>query len=145
MESNTNYIRDELLERLLERLYEIYIHRKFYGDSIEVWRSKLDDTLYTMGFIDIEPIGIHPRVRVRDKTMDWVDRLPIVKKSELFFSFFTYAWIKGYNNEADIWKYIKGLLTELPIENLPQFLCHEEIRVRNIAKEIYDAKTNNTR
>jgi hypothetical protein len=49
-----------------------------------------------------------------------------------------------HNNEADIWKYIKGLLTELLISNLPQFLCHEEIRVRNLAKEIYDAKTNNT-
>ena len=139
-ESNTNYINDELLERL----YTIYVHRKFWGDNIEVWRSKIDDTLYTLGFIDIEPIGEHRRVRVRDVTMDWVDRLPIEKRSELFFSFFTYAWIKGYNNEADIWKYIKGLLIELPIANLPQFLVHEEKRVRKISQEIYDAKTNNT-
>lgn len=138
MGSNTNYISDELLERL----YTIYIHRKFYGDSIEVWRSKLDDTLYTMGFIDIEFRYNYGRVRVRDVTMDWVDNLSVEKRSELFFSFFTYAWLKGYNNEADIWKYIKDLLTELPLENLPQFLCHEEIRVRNLAKEIYDQKVS---
>jgi hypothetical protein len=65
MESNTNYISDELLERL----YTIYIYIENFMEIIYLY-----------------------------KTMDWVDNLPIVKKSELFFSFFTHAWIKGYKD-----------------------------------------------